>query len=421
MKLKICKSDVKGSIAAPPSKSYTLRALACAALAKGQSRIIKPLVSDDTLAMWDVLSGIGAGIRGEGDDWWVLGGNFRAPHSDLHCRDSAGTLRFTTALCTLVPGQCHLTAGSSLARRPVGVLVKALNDLGVQCCASGGYPPIMVTGGKLRGDEVSLPGDISSQFVSALLFIAPKAETGLTIKLISPPESKPYLLMTLQCLEKFGIKVQADPDLLAFTALPQSYRPAEYSVEGDWSSASYLLALGAVIGETTVTNLNPNSLQADRVILDLLQQMGAHIDIGGDSIKVKRSELKALQADLSDCIDLLPTLAVLAASADGMSELRGIKRARIKESDRVAAMATGLSDMGIGVKLEDDRISITGGTFNPAVINPMGDHRIAMAFSIAGAIAGDITIKDAECVSKTYPRYWEDFNKLGGKAVTHGK
>ncbi len=421
MQVKISKSNLQGNVAAPSSKSYTLRALVCAALARGQSKISGPLVADDTLALWCVLSGIGVGIRGDGDAWWVQGGNFTAPHSDLNCLDSAGTLRFMTALCSLVPGTCRLTAGPSLARRPVSPLVRALNDLGVRCSSTGDCAPVTVKGGKLKGGEVSLPGDISSQFVSALLFIAPRAEEGLTLKLTSPLESRPYLLMTLRCMEKFGISIQADPGLLSFSAQPQTYRATTYDVEGDWSSASYLLALGAIAGETTVTNLDPASLQADREILRLLEEMGASLEIKGRSITVKRSALKAIKADLSDCIDLLPTVAVLAAAAEGVSELRGISRARLKESDRVAAMATGLRDMGIEVKVSSDSMSISGGTPKGAVIDPVGDHRIAMAFSVLAATTGNTVIRDAECVAKTYPQYWDDFRKLGGKAVTHGK
>jgi 3-phosphoshikimate 1-carboxyvinyltransferase len=419
VKVRIAKSSIHGSVAAPPSKSYTLRGLICAALAGGQSRIINPLVADDSLALRSVLLAIGVDIREEGGGWLVKGGDFTSPASDLYCRDSAGALRFMTALCALAPGICRLTAGTSLARRPVGPLVKALNDLGIRCSSSDGYPPVTVEGGKFKSREVDLPGDISSQFISALLFVAPRAEQGLTVKLTSPPESKPYLLMTLQCLEKFGVSVRADAGLLSFTVKPQSYRPAEYSVEGDWSSASYLMALGAVAGETVVTNLQPASLQADRALPGLLERMGANVSTTVGKVTVKSCVLKALSADMSDCIDLLPTVAALAAVADGVSELRGISRARIKESDRVEAMTAGLCDLGIHVHTDEDTMRITGGKLKGGVIDPRGDHRIAMAFSILGALAGDITIEDAGCVAKTYPHYWDDFNKLGGKTVIH--
>lgn len=265
-----------------------------------------------------------------------------------------------------------------------------------------------------------MPGDISSQYVSALLFIAPFAEEGLTIRLTSPLESKPYVMMTLDCMKNFGVEVFHAPDLSYFTVKPQPYIPANYHVEGDWSSASYLLALGAAAGQTEVTNLVANSRQADRDIWILMNRMGAEVIAGHDSITVRQSRLKAFRADLSDCIDLLPTVSIMAALADGVSELTGVRRARLKESDRIAAVKAGMQRMGIRVQEEEDRILITGTTPRGTIIDSMGDHRIAMAFSILGTVAGDTIIEGAECVSKTYPEYWDVLKNLGGKVVLNG-
>jgi len=246
-----------------------------------------------------------------------------------------------------------------------------------------------------------------------LLFIAPLAESDVIIRLTTPLESKPYILMTLDCLEKFGIKVESSPDLTEFSVSRQAYKPAKYRVEGDWSSASYFLALGAVSGEVTVKNLNRQSLQGDRVILDLLKDMGACVSIDGDSVTVKKSSLKAIQADLSDCIDLLPTMAVLAAAADGVSQFAGISRARLKESNRVSALREGLEGMGIKVIEENDRLIITGSEPKGAVIDTRGDHRIAMAFGILGSVAGETVIDEAECVAKTFPQFWSTLQSVG--------
>ena len=204
-------------------------------------------------------------------------------------------------------------------------------------------------------------------------------------------------------------------DLREFETVKQRYKPTKYRVEGDWSSASYLLALGALSGEVEVENMNSESEQGDKVILDFLKAMGASITAGKNSVTVRKSRLKAIRANLSDCIDLLPTVAILAATADGVSEFTGIERARLKESDRVAAVREGLEGMGIKVKEERNRLTITGSPAKGAVIDTKGDHRIAMAFSLLGVIAGGTTIKDAECVTKTYPEFWETLKKLGGK------
>lgn len=420
MKALISSSSISGKAAAPPSKSYTLRGLACSALASGKSEILYPLDSDDTIAARNVLKEIGAGIAEENGALMVSGGNFHQPKADLYCGESAGTLRFMAAICALVPGSCRLTAAPSLARRPIKPLVNALGQLGIRCETTGESTPMTIDGIKIRGGEVDLPGNISSQYVSALLLIAPFATEGLTIRLTSPLESRPYVLMTIDCMKNFGVEVLHATDFSSFTVKPQAYSPAKYAVEGDWSSASYLLALGAAAGEIEVTNLAANSRQADREIWIMLNRMGANIFAGKDSITVKKSALKAFRVDLSDCIDLLPTISVMAALAEGVSELTGIKRARLKESNRVTSMKAGMERMGIQFNEEEDRILITGTKPQGTSIDAMGDHRIAMAFSILGIVAGDTIIEGAECVSKTYPGYWDVLKQLGGKVVLNG-
>jgi 3-phosphoshikimate 1-carboxyvinyltransferase len=421
MRAIVSQSKISGRVAAPSSKSYTLRGLMCAALASGQSEIEHPLYADDTEAGRDVLQEIGVGIYEKGSSWIVSGGNFRRPDSELYCRNSAGTLRFMTAICSLVPGVCRLTAGLSLSRRPIAPLVVALRQLGVTCYTEGGTALVTVEGGLLKGGKAELPGDISSQLVSALLFIAPRAAQGMTIELTPPVESRPYIQMTLDCMKKFGIRVEHSPDYMKFTVKPQLYRPARYRAEGDWSSASYLLSLGAVAGDVYVSNLNRDSLQADREISAFLSLMGADLGAGGDHVRAKRSPLKALKADLSNCIDLLPTAAVLAAAAQGQSILSGISRARLKESDRVAAVKEGLKNMGIAVREERDAMYISGGSPAGGVIDSKGDHRIAMAFSILGVLAGNTVIEGAECVSKTYPDFWTVLKSLGGEVILDGQ
>ncbi|MFH1003720.1 MAG: 3-phosphoshikimate 1-carboxyvinyltransferase [Chloroflexota bacterium] len=418
MRVTLEASRVAGTVTAPPSKSYTIRGLMAAALARGDSRIINPLTADDTEASARVLQQIGAGLEMKDDFWRVSGGRLHPPDDDLFCGDSAATLRFMTAIAATLPGKSRLTAGPSLARRPVGPLVAALRQWGVAVTAEGDLPPVTVSGGPLQGGPAGLPGNISSQFVTALLLAAPFARETATIRLTTGLESRPYVMMTLECLEQFGVRVKASPDLREYRVAPQRYQPARYEVEGDWSSASYFLALGAVSGEVTVANLNPASRQGDRVLLDWLRRMGAPVTIGPDRVTVSPGPLRAITADLTDGIDLLPTVAVLAALAEGTSRLTGIGRARLKESDRVTAVKEGLQKMGIAVSEAPDGLSITGGRPRGANIDPRNDHRLAMAFSILGLASGGTTITGADCVAKTYPRFWETLQSIGGEVKT---
>jgi 3-phosphoshikimate 1-carboxyvinyltransferase len=421
MRASLGKSEIVGKTAAPSSKSYTIRGLMCAALAKGESRILNPLSSDDTEAATEVLGKIGVRVV-PGQKWWrVVGGDFRQPKTELLCRESAATLRFMTAICSLIPGESRLKASSSLAIRPIRPLLQALNQLGVDCHYQAEKASVVIRGSRLRGGTAELPGNISSQFVSALLLIAPFSEEGMTIRLTTPLESKPFVLMTMECLKIFGITVSAAKDLRQFEVARQPYLPARYTVEGDWSSASYLLALGALAGDITVNNLKPKSLQGDKILVNFLQDMGTSVTIKQNSVRVKKSRLKAIKADLTDSIDLLPTMAVLAAVADGVSEFSGIARARLKESDRVAAVKEGLGRMGVKVLAEKNRLFITGTKPHGAIIDSRGDHRIAMAFSLLGTVVGDTTIEGAECVAKTYPEFWETLKSLGGRAEIDGQ
>lgn len=421
MKAFISKSEISGKTVAPSSKSYTIRGLMGAALVRGKSVIISPLGSDDTEASLNVLGKVGIGIVQKKDSWEVTGGNFHEPDTVLFCKESAATLRFMTAICSLVPGKCNLTSAPSLTQRPIKPLVDALRQLGIDCLYRDTEACVVVKGGKLRGGVATLPGNISSQFVSALLFISPFAEDGIKVKLTTPLESRPFVLMTIECLEEFGIRVKYSKDLREFETEKQTYRPTNYRVEGDWSSASYLLSLGALSGVVEVENLNTESLQGDKVILDFLKEMGAAVTACKNSVTVRKSRLKSIRANLSDCIDLLPTMAVLAAAADGVSEFTGIERARLKESDRVSALRKGLEGMGIKVSEEKNKLTITGSLPKGSTIDTRGDHRIAMAFSLFGSLVGGTVIDNAECVAKTYPEFWDTLKSIGGEVKLDGE
>jgi 3-phosphoshikimate 1-carboxyvinyltransferase len=424
MKVTVHKSEVKGKINIPASKSMTIRALMCGALSQGTSEVRHPLVSEDTNAAATVLGQVGVAIKKTPDLWWVPGGRLQPSPRTLFCSESAATLRFMTAICAIIPGRHRLTGGPSLSQRPIKPLIEALQRLGIKAAMEGkDTPPVTVEGGHPIGDSTELPGDISSQFVSALLLLAPFAPRGMTIRLTAPLFSKSYVEMTISCLKEFGIHVDASPD--RFFVRRQLYRPARFEVEGDWSSAAYFLSLGAVCGEVAVINLKADSLQGDRVIVEYLRKMGANVWVAKDSsINASPGELKAIPAYVADSIDLLPTLAVLAALAKGKSVLSGIANARLKESDRVTAVKNNLQKMGVDVAEIEDSLVITGPVETPkepVVIDSYGDHRIAMAFGILGAAIGGITIKGSECVAKTYPTFWDMMKRVGVRMETHAE
>lgn len=419
MRVSIERSELTGSVRAPSSKSQTIRALMCAALARGRSEIVYPLSADDTEAAVGVLRGLGIAVDKRPDRWHVVGDTLQEPRGALFCRESAATLRFATALCALVPGTSRLLAAPGLARRPIEPLLQALRQAGVNCWREDASSSVVVNGGRLRGGTVSMAGDISSQFVSALLLVAPLAAVGLRLVLTTGVESRPFLLMTLDSLRRFGLAVWHTPDLAEFHVRPQQYTPVSYNVEGDWTAASHLLSLAALAGEVRVENLRLDSTQGDRVVCNLLRQMGASVGSNGDSVSVRRSGLRAVEVDLSDCIDLLPSVAVLAAVADGVTELAGISRARLKESNRVFAVRQGLERMGIEVREESDRLKIRGSVPRGAVVDSHDDHRIAMAFTALGLRIGNTVVEGAESVSKTFPDFWEAVKDLGGRVVLH--
>jgi 3-phosphoshikimate 1-carboxyvinyltransferase len=311
---------------------------------------------------------------------------------------------------------------------------------------------VLVEGGPLKGGLTTIAGNISSQFISAIMLIAPFAQQEVSIRLSTPLASRPYVLMTLWVLRQFGINAKSMVD--RFVVSRGRYTPCDLAVEGDWSSASYFLALGTASDGITVDNLRTGSLQGDRVIVDYIRAMGALVRVKGRSVTVSERPLHGIHADMADCIDLLPTMAVLAALAQGVTELTGIERARIKESNRVMAVRQGLERLGITVVEDQDRLLITGihtpktvaasyeddeeedgeaqaaplEDVQPVLINSYNDHRIAMAFGILGAIIGGETINEmtfgkfvidgAECVAKTFPEFWNRLKAVGAEMQT---
>ena len=409
-------SVLDGHLRAPPSKSYTHRALFCSALAQGESTLHSPLHCDDTRATSDALSKIG--VTTEWNDATASvsrSGELTKPSQIIFCGESGTTLRFMTAICATTPHEAEITGERRLLKRPVKDLAVALEELGAHCSSNIGYPPVHVKG-PIDGGSVKIPGNVSSQYVSALLLAGPLAEKPVEVCINGRLESKAYAKMTMHMQHEFGIHVDANDELTRFQLDHQSYRPSEVEIEGDWSSAAFLLAGAAIAGdEVSVHNLNARSEQADRRVLDVLGDMKARVGRDSDSVTAEGSELQSIDVDVSDCPDLFPVICAMCAVPHGVSTIRGIRRLRIKESNRVQAMSEGLGQMGIETHESEDLFTIHGGKPHKAIINPHRDHRIAMAFGILGLCAEETTIVDSECVEKSYPSFWSDLQALGGK------
>ncbi len=418
MRVHIAPSRVCGLVHVPGSKSYTIRAAVCAAIADGESVISGAQISDDATAAFQCLRQLGPGIGDVDDLIHVEGGDLHAPREALWCGESGATFRFLAALAATVPGETTLRCAPSLARRPMAPLVDAILQLSVPCRFDAATGTLVVYGRRQSSGLVTLRADVSSQFLSAMLMSGPRYEAGLRVKLSTPVVSERYVEMTKACMCAFGADVGALQNNDEFVVSAGGLVPARYSVEGDWSGAAALLALGALVGDVRVATLWETSLQADVKILSLLERMGAGVNVVDGIVGVTQAPLDACDFQLSDAIDLLPVACALAATARGVTKLSGIARARDKESDRVTAMADGLTRLGVDVEVGEDEMRIRGGVARGGSVSSAGDHRIAMAFGILGAAVGDITVDGAECVSKTYPGFWNVLTGLGVKVTS---
>lgn len=418
LKATITRSDVDGRLKAPPSKSYTHRAITCAALAEGTSTITNPLMCDDTVATIRVCKKLGAGVNHETDLVVEGTGALRTPDDVLDCGGAGTTLRFFTAISSLAPGVSVLTGNKSLRERPVGELLDALAQLEVTAVSTrgDGRPPVVVYGSTIAGGTVKIRGDISSQFISALLFVCPRALEETRIELTTGLQSKPYVEITLDVLSTFDIDIAASKDFGTFTIPPhQCFSPAGYTVPGDFSSAAFLLAAGALAGRVRVSRLASDARQGDAHIVQILDDMGAHVHEKKESVTVETADLHAITIDASDVPDLAPVCAVLAAQAAGTTKIINAERLRLKESNRLASITTELKKMGGKIAETRDGLAIKGPTsLTGAHIDPHNDHRIAMACAVAGVVArGKTVIENMECTRKSYPGFVDDLKHIG--------
>jgi 3-phosphoshikimate 1-carboxyvinyltransferase len=411
------------SLAAPPSKSFTHRALVAAALARGSSSIRESLVSDDTAITAAALRRLGVDLAREGGAVRITGGNCRFPtreETPLDLGDSGTSMRFFAALALLAENPVVLRGSARMHERPIGPLAEALRAVGgeVRYLGREGYPPLRVSG-RFRGGDVVVDGSTSSQFISALLMAAPCSEGDLDLTVDPSPVSRSYLDLTADVMAAFGAACGREGYDRFHVTGGTGYRGRIYRIEGDFSSASYFLAMGAVCGgRVRVENLNPDSPQGDRRFPDILEEMGCRVLWRKDGILLESDGgLTGVEVDMSGSPDTVQTLCGVAAFARDPTRISGIGHLRHKESDRLRVTAGALRNLGGDIRVEGDTVTIHPRPLHGGVIDPEGDHRTAMAFAIVGLGVGQVTIRDAECVSKSYPQFWE---KLGGAGFLRG-
>ena len=395
----------------PGSRSLTNRALVCAALADGTSELSGWLDSDDTRAMREGLARLGVGIEQGNSELEIHGtaGNFAIPLRPLDCGASGTTMRFLTACASLAPGKVVLDGTDRMRERPIGELCDALQGLGVQARCIAGRPPVTVHGGQLQGGSIRVDAAVSSQFLSAILLVAPLADAEVELE---APEitSRPFVDLTLEVMRDFGVQVDLSGEGRLRIPGGQRYRPRGYSIEPDAMSAGYFLAIAAVTGgRVQVDGLSPASSQPDLRFIEVLERMGCAVERRTGAIAVRGPRyLHGVDADLNEMPDSALLLAVLACFAHGPTTIRNISNLRVKESDRIAALETELSKLGAEVETSEHDIRIRPPEkVRAARIATYDDHRIAMSFAVAGLRVPGVVIENPECVSKTFPGFFD--------------
>jgi len=442
-------SNIGGTVKAPPSKSYTHRAVIIASLAEGVSNLYDPLSSEDTLASVNACRTFGADIdtsnfnslgnNPNSDSFWKITGVngikelSNSSDGPIDLKNSGTTLRIMTSVAGLSKNGAVFTGDDSLKTRPMNMLLEALKPLGVntKSLQNNGKPPIAIEPGFVGG-KTSIDGSVSSQFISSILIAGTVSEKGINLEVKGDFISQPYVAMTLDVMEKFGIEIESDLftkhencnmeykkcSSTTFSIKPQKYKATGYVIEGDYSSASYLLGAVAILGgKITVKNLFGGSKQGDKLILDILEKMGAKVEVDSDSVTlISDGNLKGIDVDLHDAPDLLPTVSALGALVNGKTTITGVKHARYKETDRIAKCAEELAKLGCKIKENEDGMEIIGGIdlekSSSNRVTSHNDHRLAMAFSLIG-LKYDILIEKGDVFNVSFPNFIEAMAEIG--------
>ena len=415
---KVEKSNLSGTLACPPNKSYTHRAIFLAALAGNQSKVENVLFSADTQATINACIHFGAKIEQKENSILVknpIGNRVFVPEIDA--KNSGTTIRIASAIAGLFEEQTTLTGDESLQKRPMKPLLDALESIGAKCSSRDGKPPIKIAG-KILGGEVTIPGNLSSQFVSALLITGPLTEKGLNLVIEGNLVSKPYLDATIATMRKFGVTVQTLIPYKRYNVSPQIYKSTTFTVPIDFSSLALLLSAGVLCGEnfSVIGNIG-NLPQGDEVFIDIIEQLGVKVVIKDNIISIESQEkLKGGRFDLSNSPDLLPPLAILSLKTSSPIEIVNVKHARLKETDRIAIVARELSKLGIKVEEKEDGLILhPAEKLIGAFLDSENDHRLFMAFCIAGMFIGDCSVSDPDSVKVSYPNFIEEMNSIGAK------
>ena len=421
MKCKVEQSKLSGTLSCPPNKSYTHRAIFLASLVNGKSLVKNVLRSRDTNATIEICRQLGAEITEAGSNLKVKGiSKFEKEEITLDASNSGTTIRIASAISALRDAKTILTGDESLVKRPMKPLLDALESLGAKCSSNDGRPPLEVTG-SIKGGETSIPGNVSSQFISALFIAAPLTENGITINISSELVSKPYLDATISTMKKFDVDVEVIAPYKKYHIIPQEYKHTTITIPSDFSSVALLLSAAALVGEKLTVKVSIGELaQGDEAIIDILGKMGADVSLNNNAIKVKCPErLAGGRFDLSNTPDLLPPLAILGLKCEAPLELYNVKHARFKETDRIAILVRELKKLGLEITEKEDGMIINPPTtLKGAELDSEEDHRLFMAFCIAGMYVGGCTVSDPESVDVSYPSFVADMNRVGAKITT---
>lgn len=419
-KIEISKIRPECTVQVPGSKSFTHRFLVASSLAEGHCVLQNPLVSEDTRLTAAGLQRMGVSIDWQGDEIKVGGsaGRLAACSGPIDLSNSGTSMRLLTAVAALGTGDYTLSGSQRMQQRPIGDLIDGLLQMGISVASlnGNGCPPVRVSGGKVNGGHVELDCGKSSQYLSALLLIGPYADNGLEVTVSQGPVSRPYIDMTVSVMEQFGIHLDRT-GYQQFRILPQQrYRPGTYRIEPDASNAGYFWAAAAITGTTvSVSGIGTDSVQGDLRFVDILEKMGCRVERQLKAITVSGGRLKAVEVDMADMPDLVPTLAVIAAFSNGTTRIRNVAHLRIKESDRLAAVTRELTRMGVNAFCDTDSLTVTGGDIKPAKIHTYDDHRMAMSFAVAALRAPGTVIEDEACVQKSFPEFWRVFETIEDK------
>ena len=416
MNCKIQKSRLKGRVICPANKSYTHRAVFLAALSDGKSIVKKILRSNDTIATINACRGFGVEVEEIENNVTIKNTIDSTVESCIiNAENSGTTIRIAIAIAALSGGNTTLTGDNSLKKRPMQPILEVLERMGVDTESDDGKPPVHING-KIQGKECSVKGEISSQFISALMIIAPRLKEGLIINVEGELVSKPYVDLTIAIMKKFGVEVKIEQDYKKYVISRQMYKPTTFSIPSDFSNLALLLSANVLLGDGLTIEISLGDMpQGDEAIVDILERLGVNVTLEEDTITTQSPAiLKGGKFDLSDTPDLLPAVAILALKSEKPIEIVNVKHARYKETDRIAIIAKELKKTGLKVEEREDGLILRKTEeLQPTEFNSENDHRLFMAFSIVGMFIGQCTVSDPDSVKVSYPEFISDLKSVG--------